>query len=81
MPFATLDLGERESMSDVEATKHIQNVFSEVFYRKSQLMQEDLEFTVRHGYVCVPRLVDNDAVNLSILHDKQTAPSQLQILQ
>ncbi|KAF7592119.1 hypothetical protein BBP40_000667 [Aspergillus hancockii] len=51
MPFATLDLGERESMSDLEAAKPIQKVFSAVLSPKSHLMQRDLVFTVRDGHL------------------------------
>ncbi|KAE8149878.1 hypothetical protein BDV25DRAFT_140396 [Aspergillus avenaceus] len=81
LPFATLDLGEKRSMADIAAVRHIRNVFNGIFGRKSQLTQTDLEFAVRQGRICVPRLVDNDVVNSSIMSEKPNALPQLQYLQ
>ena len=78
LQFATLDLGERESMPDAEAVSHMLNVFKGVFCQRSQLMHSDWEFVVRNGNVCVPRLVDNHALNLSVQQETSTAPPQLQ---
>ncbi|KAJ5832327.1 hypothetical protein N7474_000638 [Penicillium riverlandense] len=79
LPFVTLDLGERERMSDAEAVEHMLNVFNSTFCRKSQLVQGDMEFVVRNGNVCVPRLVDNPALNLSVQQETQDTPPQLQL--
>jgi len=79
LQFATLDLGEKESMSDAEAVQHILSVFNGVYCQKSQLMQGDFEFVVRNGHVSVPRLLDNNALNLSVqLETTPDAPPQLQ---
>jgi NADPH:quinone reductase-like Zn-dependent oxidoreductase/malonyl CoA-acyl carrier protein transacylase len=78
LQFATLDLGERETMSDAEAVKHMLNVFNGVFCQKSQLIQNDWEFVIRNGYICVPRLVDNNALNLSVQQETPNAPSEMQ---
>ncbi|OQE41435.1 hypothetical protein PENCOP_c005G04604 [Penicillium coprophilum] len=78
LQFATLDLGERESMPDALAVSHILNVFNAVFCQKSQLAQNDWEFVVRDGNVCVPRLVDNNPLNLSVQQETPDAPSQMQ---
>lgn len=79
LQFATLDLGEKESMSDAEAVQHMLHVFNGVFCQKSQLMHGDFEFVVRNGHVCVPRLLDNHALNLSVqLETTPDAPPQLQ---
>ena len=76
--FATLDLGEKESMSDAEAAHHILSVFKSVYCQKSQLMNGDMEFVVRNGQVCVPRLLDNHALNASVQQETPDAPPQLQ---
>ncbi|KAJ5185393.1 Acyl transferase/acyl hydrolase/lysophospholipase [Penicillium cf. griseofulvum] len=78
LQFATLDLGERETMSDALAVRHMLKVFSGVFCQKSQLAQNDWEFVVRNGKVCVPRLVDNNALNLSVQQETPDAPPQMQ---
>jgi NADPH:quinone reductase-like Zn-dependent oxidoreductase/malonyl CoA-acyl carrier protein transacylase len=78
LQFATLDLGERETMPDAQAVKHMLNVFSGVFCQKSQLLQNDWEFVVRDGKICVPRLVDNNALNASVQQETTSAPSQMQ---
>ncbi|KAJ5314084.1 uncharacterized protein N7443_000968 [Penicillium atrosanguineum] len=79
LQFATLDLGEKESMSDAEAVQHMLHVFNGVYCQKSQLMHGDFEFVVRNGHVSVPRLVDNHALNLSVqLETTPDAPPQLQ---
>ncbi|CAG8389850.1 unnamed protein product [Penicillium salamii] len=78
LQFATLDLGERESMPDVQAVEHMLKVFNGVFCQKSQLTQNDWEFVVRDGNVCVPRLVDNNALNASVQQETPDAPSELQ---
>ncbi|KAJ5578008.1 uncharacterized protein N7459_006972 [Penicillium hispanicum] len=79
LQFATLDLGEKESMSDAEASHHILSVFRSVYCQKSQLMQGDMEFVVRHGQVCVPRLLDNHVLNASVQHETPDGPPQLQL--
>ena len=61
-----------------EAVSHMLNVFKSVFCQRSQLMHGDWEFVVRNGNVCVPRLVDNHALNLSVQQETPTAPPQLQ---
>lgn len=76
--FATLDLGEKESMPDAEAVNHILHVFDSVFCHKSQLNQGDMEFVVRNGHVCLPRLLDNPALNLSVQLETSDAPPQMQ---
>ncbi|KAI9045941.1 type I polyketide synthase [Aspergillus affinis] len=81
LPFVTLDLGEKLKISDRETARHIDKVFHGVFCRKSQLTEADMEFTVRGGRICVSRLVDNDALNLSIQQETQEAPPQLQLFQ
>lgn len=81
LPFATLDLGEHRSLSNMEAISHITKVFNGVFRHKSQLIEADLEFTVRKGRICVSRLVNNDDLNLSIQQETQQAPPQLQTFQ
>ncbi|KAJ5950909.1 Acyl transferase/acyl hydrolase/lysophospholipase [Penicillium vulpinum] len=78
LQFATLDLGERESMSDAETVSHMLKVFNGAFCQKSQLAQNDWEFVVRNGKVCVPRLVDNNALNLSVQQETPDAPPQMQ---
>ncbi|KAJ5135703.1 Acyl transferase/acyl hydrolase/lysophospholipase [Penicillium bovifimosum] len=78
LQFATLDLGEKEDMPDAEAVNHMLKVFKGVFCQKSQLMQNDWEFVVRNGNVCVPRLVDNNTLNLSVQQETPEAPAQLQ---
>ncbi|KAJ5082272.1 hypothetical protein N7532_011315 [Penicillium argentinense] len=78
VPFATLDLGEKGSMSDAQAVDHMLKVFKSVFCQKSQLMQNDMEFVVRDGHVCVPRLVDNHALNISVQQETADAPPALQ---
>ncbi|CAI7628316.1 unnamed protein product [Penicillium bialowiezense] len=78
LQFATLDLGERESMSDSDAVGHMLKVFNGVFCQKSQLTQNDWEFVIRNGNICVPRLVDNNALNASVQQETLDAPSQLQ---
>ncbi|KAF9243032.1 hypothetical protein DTO027I6_6053 [Penicillium roqueforti] len=78
LQFATLDLGERENMPDAEAVKHMLKVFNGVFCQKSQLAQNDWEFVVRNGNVCVPRLVDNNTLNLSVQQETPNAPPQMQ---
>ncbi|KAF3030660.1 t1pks [Penicillium rubens] len=78
LQFATLDLGERENMPDAEAVNHILKVFNGVFCQKSQLDQNDWEFVVRNGNVCVPRLIDNNALNLSVQQETPDAPPQMQ---
>jgi NADPH:quinone reductase-like Zn-dependent oxidoreductase len=78
LQFATLDLGERESMPDAEAVSHMLNVFKGVFCQRSQLMNSDWEFVVRNGNVCVPRLIDNHILNLSVQQETPNAPPQLQ---
>ncbi|KAK1144993.1 Type I Iterative Polyketide synthase (PKS) [Aspergillus melleus] len=81
LPFVTLDLGEKLNTSTVEALDHIEKVFNGVFCRKSQFTEADMEFTIRQGRICVSRLVDNDALNLSIQQETQEAPPQLQLFQ
>lgn len=78
LQFATLDLGEKENMSDAEAVNHMLKVFNGVFCRKSQLIQNDWEFVSRDGNVCVPRLVDNNTLNMSVQQEAPNAPPQLQ---
>lgn len=78
LQFATLDLGERENMPDADAVSHMLRVFNGVFCQKSQLAQNDWEFIVRNGNVCVPRLVDNHALNLSVQQETPDAPPQMQ---
>lgn len=78
MPFATLDLGEKDSMSDAEAVDHLLKVFNGAYCQQSQLMGGDMEFVVRNGQVCVPRLHDNHALNLSVQQETSEAPPQLQ---
>ncbi|KAJ5247158.1 hypothetical protein N7468_002141 [Penicillium chermesinum] len=78
LQFATLDLGERETVPDSEAVEHMINVFGGVFCHKSQLMQGDMEFVVRNGLVGVPRLLDNPELNLSVQLETPDAPPQLQ---
>ncbi|CAG8028853.1 unnamed protein product [Penicillium olsonii] len=78
LQFATLDLGERKSMSDPQAVEHMLKVFNGVFCQKSQLAQNDWEFVIRDGNICVPRLVDNNALNSSVQQETADAPSQLQ---
>ncbi|KAJ5091765.1 hypothetical protein NUU61_006635 [Penicillium alfredii] len=79
LQFATLDLGERQSMPNAEAVDHILKVFNGVFCQKSQLMQGDMEFVVRDGRICVPRLLDNQALNLSVQQETTDAPPQMQL--
>ncbi|KGO67796.1 Acyl transferase/acyl hydrolase/lysophospholipase [Penicillium italicum] len=79
LQFATLDLGERENMSDDEAVRHMLNVFNGVFCQTSQLTQNDWEFVVRNGKVCVPRLIDDNVLNLSVQHETPDAPPQMQL--
>lgn len=78
VPFATLDLGEKESMSDAQAVHHMLNVFKGVYCHKSQLMQSDMEFVVRDGHICVPRLIDNHQLNISVQQETADAPPALQ---
>ncbi|KAJ5494215.1 Acyl transferase/acyl hydrolase/lysophospholipase [Penicillium fimorum] len=78
LQFATLDLGERENIPDTLAVGHMLNVFNGVFCEKSQLVQNDWEFVVRNGNVCVPRLVDNNTLNLSVQQETPDAPPQMQ---
>lgn len=78
VPFATLDLGEKESMSDADAVRHVLDVFQGVFCKRSQLMQSDMEFVIRDGHVCVPRLIDNHPLNLSVQQETADAPPALQ---
>ncbi|KAJ6013440.1 hypothetical protein N7540_008031 [Penicillium herquei] len=77
--FATLDLGEKESMPDAEAVGHILNVFDSIFCHKTQLNQGDMEFVVRNGNVCLPRLLDNHELNLSVQLETSNAPPQMQL--
>ncbi|KAJ5291777.1 hypothetical protein N7478_001028 [Penicillium angulare] len=77
--FATLDLGDKESMPDAEAVQHMINVFDSAFCHKSQLNQGDMEFVVRNGHVSLPRLLDNPALNLSVQLETSDAPPQLQM--
>ncbi|KAG0155247.1 hypothetical protein PDIDSM_821 [Penicillium digitatum] len=79
LQFVTLDLGEREKMPDSEAVRHMLNVFNGVFCQTSQLSQNDWEFVVRNGHVCVPRLIDNDPLNLSVQQETPDAPPQMQL--
>lgn len=78
MPFATLDLGEKDSLPDAEAVDHLLKVFKGVFCQQSQVMEGDMEFVVRNGQVCVPRLIDNHALNSSVQQETSDAPPQLQ---
>ncbi|KAJ6121602.1 hypothetical protein N7512_004067 [Penicillium capsulatum] len=78
LPFATLDLGEKDNLSDAQAVHHLLKVFQGVYCQESQLMEGDMEFVVRNGQVCVPRLLDNHALNLSVQQETSDAPPQLQ---
>ncbi|KAJ5938107.1 hypothetical protein N7454_004449 [Penicillium verhagenii] len=78
LQFATLDLGERESVPDAEAVHHMLKVFDSVFCHKSQLNQGDMEFVIRDGHVSLPRLLDNHVLNSSVQLDTSDAPPQMQ---
>ncbi|KAJ5628114.1 hypothetical protein N7490_010342 [Penicillium lividum] len=79
LPFATLDLGERESVTDAEAVNHMLKVFGGIFCHKSQLNQGDFEFVIRNGHVSLPRLLDNHAINTSVQLETSDAPPQIQL--
>ncbi|CEJ59647.1 hypothetical protein PMG11_08264 [Penicillium brasilianum] len=83
LPFATLDLGNLENVSGKDTVRHIKNVFRGVFDPSSQsvLMKGDMEFTLRDGEICVSRLMEDSAMNLSMLQETGKAPPQLQQFQ
>ncbi|KAJ5902202.1 hypothetical protein N7495_002730 [Penicillium taxi] len=76
--FSTLDLGDKDAVSDAKAVEYIIQVFDNVYCKRSQLMQGDMEFVLRHGHISVPRLVDNHELNSSIQLETPDAPPQLQ---
>ncbi|KAJ5904404.1 hypothetical protein N7504_006787 [Penicillium tannophilum] len=79
LQFATLDLGERESVPDAEAVNHMLKVFDSIFCHKSKLNQGDMEFVIRDGRVCLPRLLDNHVLNSSVQLETSDAPPQMQL--
>lgn len=83
LPFATLDLGNLDKISGKDTVRHIKNVFKGVFDPSSQsvLMNGDMEFTLHNGEICVSRLVEDSAMNLSMLQEAGKAPPQLQKFQ
>lgn len=83
LPFATLNLGNLDNLSGKDTVRHIKNVFKMVFNSSSQstLMTGDMEFSLRNGEVCVSRLMEDSAMNLSMLQEAGKAPPQLQNFQ
>lgn len=83
LPFATLNLGNLDSLSGKDIVRHIKNVFRMVFDSSSQstLMTGDMEFSLRNGEVCVTRIIEDSAMNLSMLQEAGKAPPQLQDFQ
>ncbi|KAJ6109226.1 hypothetical protein N7486_001460 [Penicillium sp. IBT 16267x] len=79
LQFATLDLGERESVPDAEAVNHMLKVFDGIFCHKSKLNQGDMEFVIRNGHVCLPRLLDSHVLNSSVQLETSDAPPQMQL--
>jgi NADPH:quinone reductase-like Zn-dependent oxidoreductase/malonyl CoA-acyl carrier protein transacylase len=81
LTLATLDLGDLSTISSKDALHHISGVFNTVFGASSVLSEGDLEFVVRSGEVCVPRLVEDHSMNYNLLQEAGKAPPGPQKLQ
>lgn len=78
LPFATLDVGEQDHVSGEQIAKKTVDVFNGVFYNPSVLQHGDMDFVIQQGRICVSRVVDDPALNQSLLQDTPQAPAQLQ---
>lgn len=78
LPFATLDVGEQGHVSEEQIAKNTVDVFNGVFCSPSVLGHGDMDFVIQQGRICVSRVVDDPALNQSLLQDTPQAPAQLQ---
>lgn len=79
--FATLDVGQKGALSEVQLAEKISQVFYGVFFNQSVLRNKDMDFVIRDGRVCVPRVVEDPALNQCLFQDVAQAPPQVKPLQ
>ena len=80
LPFATLDVGVKGSLSESQVADRIRDVFNDVFCNSSVLRHGDMDYVVQQGRVCVSRVVDDPELNEHLFQDTEHAPPQHQAL-
>lgn len=80
LPFATLDVGIKGSLSESQVADRIRDVFNDVFYSSSVLRHGDMDYVVQQGRVCVSRIVNDFELNQHLFQDTEHAPPQHQAL-
>ena len=72
--FVTLDLDGRNDLTPDENARMTKKVFQEKFLDNTSLDTEsDKEYSVREGYLCVPRMLENTELNQDVFY----GPSQV----
>lgn len=74
--FVTLDLGGRDELSPDENAHMTMKVFKERFDNTSLDGEIDKEYSVREGYLCVPRTFENSKVNQDAFHGPSKVTQQ-----
>ena len=66
--FVTLDLDGRNDLSPDENARMTTKVFKERFDNHLLDGEIDQEYSVREGYLCIPRTLENTEVNQDAFH-------------
>ncbi|KAJ5893876.1 hypothetical protein N7495_005567 [Penicillium taxi] len=80
-PFVTLDLGKIDDLRSDDAVHSVVRVLDKVFQSPSILMTGEMEFKFQDGEICIPRVVEDHAMNFNIMLEGMKAPPQLQEFQ
>ncbi|KAK2781485.1 Type I Iterative PKS [Onygenales sp. PD_12] len=79
--FATLILEGTQQASSSDDLDKIIEVFSAIFGPQSTLRQGDMEYVVRNGLICVPRVIDDSNANKYVHQESHEMPPEPQPFQ